>query len=73
MVAEPKILIFCVSLGCSLAKISMVAELTHDSYMRRDSCSLAKISMVAEPSRETATDNLCCSLAKISMVAERKL
>ena len=33
---------------CSLAKISMVAELKVGFFMQTRSCSLAKISMVAE-------------------------
>ena len=34
---------------CSLAKISMVAELNHRTIIEIIGCSLAKISMVAEP------------------------
>ena len=35
--------------SCSLAKISMVAELRIETRLRVYGCSLAKISMVAEP------------------------
>ena len=36
-------------MGCSLAKISMVAERKIDTELATICCSLAKISMVAEP------------------------
>ena len=39
-----RVIIHC----CSLAKISMVAELTHLMNKHHCGCSLAKISMVAE-------------------------
>ena len=48
MVAEHTKLEQKQSLGCSLAKISMVAERVHEVIFRKTSCSLAKISMVAE-------------------------
>ena len=35
-------------IGCSLAKISMVAEHDEETTIKFYSCSLAKISMVAE-------------------------
>ena len=70
MVAEQrdsiKSYIFC----CSLAKISMVAELKYKSNLTDNGCSLAKISMVAEPVGKSRLFMFCCSLAKISMVAE---
>ena len=56
---------------CSLAKISMVAELPPDDLMGIFRCSLAKISMVAEPVSLGKRIQRSCSLAKISMVAER--
>ena len=49
MVAERKTFIDVDGVGCSLAKISMVAELIPKEIINRISCSLAKISMVAEP------------------------
>ena len=49
MVAEQIYQMLTLSFCCSLAKISMVAEL-HDRDTNPDGgCSLAKISMVAEP------------------------
>ena len=57
--------------GCSLAKISMVAERSISSMLVRVSCSLAKISMVAELLVLIFRTTGCCSLAKISMVAEQ--
>ncbi len=48
MVAEHKRLDNILSLGCSLAKISMVAEPSRQIWSNVYSCSLAKISMVAE-------------------------
>ena len=56
---------------CSLAKISMVAELDYLNTCMHDSCSLAKISMVAEQTFLKTEQAYSCSLAKISMVAER--
>ena len=55
---------------CSLAKISMVAELFTFLIAFRFRCSLAKISMVAEQFSLQFKFANCCSLAKISMVAE---
>ena len=55
---------------CSLAKISMVAELVLQILNFILGCSLAKISMVAELWICTTNRLYCCSLAKISMVAE---
>ena len=57
-------------LGCSLAKISMVAEQTLGVRFNGGRCSLAKISMVAEQKQASNIQLLGCSLAKISMVAE---
>ena len=48
MVAELSLILSAHFLGCSLAKISMVAELSSEETYSDDSCSLAKISMVAE-------------------------
>ena len=56
--------------GCSLAKISMVAELIRNTMKKDICCSLAKISMVAERIKISNVQQRCCSLAKISMVAE---
>ena len=56
---------------CSLAKISMVAELYPTYKLNFVGCSLAKISMVAELQVGFAILLTCCSLAKISMVAEQ--
>ena len=70
MVAERIIVEDNNPLGCSLAKISMVAEQSSRGMKRRPSCSLAKISMVAEPSTSNMHEKASCSLAKISMVAE---
>ena len=70
MVAELKRSINNQLSGCSLAKISMVAEHHIITVARDGGCSLAKISMVAE--RQLSLKELAkrCSLAKISMVAE---
>ena len=70
MVAELERWFICLILGCSLAKISMVAERTVVNEEVGASCSLAKISMVAERVPFPADSTLSCSLAKISMVAE---
>ena len=70
MVAEQDDLSFLSSIRCSLAKISMVAELKGNFGHDRTSCSLAKISMVAERPSKITTREISCSLAKISMVAE---
>ena len=48
MVAEPPTYSKNLKVSCSLAKISMVAELFHTGLHGNVSCSLAKISMVAE-------------------------
>ena len=48
MVAERGSMTSIVRESCSLAKISMVAELKERVYHAQFSCSLAKISMVAE-------------------------
>ena len=48
MVAEPKNAIKKLLIGCSLAKISMVAERWKRNKITLIGCSLAKISMVAE-------------------------
>ena len=48
MVAEPNSNSIDNDYFCSLAKISMVAELTSIFQSLKDICSLAKISMVAE-------------------------
>ena len=56
--------------SCSLAKISMVAELSLLIFLSQQCCSLAKISMVAELGKAHEYEDKCCSLAKISMVAE---
>ena len=48
MVAERKMGYDRALAGCSLAKISMVAELVVEHSGTLSSCSLAKISMVAE-------------------------
>ena len=58
--------------GCSLAKISMVAELHLALTHYTACCSLAKISMVAEPTKNPEIIQQSCSLAKISMVAEQE-
>ena len=52
MVAEQILLSLHLYLSCSLAKISMVAELDGGKDYSKASCSLAKISMVAEQYRE---------------------
>ena len=70
MVAEPDDKQESVKASCSLAKISMVAELWVAFLVLIQSCSLAKISMVAEQSLLVWQTFYCCSLAKISMVAE---
>ena len=49
MVAEPLLKMSLSEISCSLAKISMVAELKSANKESKESCSLAKISMVAEP------------------------
>ena len=49
MVAEHTKLVINTPFGCSLAKISMVAEHNLNNRGYYASCSLAKISMVAEP------------------------
>ena len=59
------------SSGCSLAKISMVAERLADDRFNVSCCSLAKISMVAERPTRVRSELVSCSLAKISMVAEQ--
>ena len=71
MVAELVLYFILFTPCCSLAKISMVAELNKmcDTPIQR--CSLAKISMVAELVQVSFFTPICCSLAKISMVAER--
>ena len=56
--------------SCSLAKISMVAELEGTWENIKRCCSLAKISMVAELIITALLVFMSCSLAKISMVAE---
>ena len=56
--------------GCSLAKISMVAEPLDQWHCFLCRCSLAKISMVAELLQKAFRGGDSCSLAKISMVAE---
>ena len=71
MVAEQVLPFFSTISRCSLAKISMVAELTLFSDFFKYCCSLAKISMVAEQKRVFLQKKESCSLAKISMVAER--
>ena len=48
MVAEHKNMIVELKSSCSLAKISMVAELCYIVILMFFRCSLAKISMVAE-------------------------
>ena len=48
MVAEQFLMIHSCMISCSLAKISMVAELDYEVSIEKLSCSLAKISMVAE-------------------------
>ena len=73
MVAERILLHFQRQHSCSLAKISMVAELLGNLHNSLTCCSLAKISMVAEHPKLSVYSQLCCSLAKISMVAEQKL
>ena len=70
MVAERRIKGNRANSSCSLAKISMVAELYVVKLINGISCSLAKISMVAELSSLLRLYFSCCSLAKISMVAE---
>ena len=70
MVAEHKDYKKLIQHGCSLAKISMVAELIMPADSVKECCSLAKISMVAEPTRADVVAQNRCSLAKISMVAE---
>ena len=70
MVAEPVKALATFPSGCSLAKISMVAERVIFYFFKKFCCSLAKISMVAEHSARLCFRCKCCSLAKISMVAE---
>ena len=70
MVAEHKDGILNARKCCSLAKISMVAELCIHYACFKDRCSLAKISMIAELPPVLSTLIVRCSLAKISMVAE---
>ena len=70
MVAEQVGFAFGIGSGCSLAKISMVAEPKFALGIPTSGCSLAKISMVAELRYRICNRCLCCSLAKISMVAE---
>ena len=70
MVAEQQADEFQKTDGCSLAKISMVAELVCHLMMIHVCCSLAKISMVAELYCALYCIWIGCSLAKISMVAE---
>ena len=70
MVAELSSDAFTLSSGCSLAKISMVAEHILLCIFCQLGCSLAKISMVAEHNFGTNYGSIGCSLAKISMVAE---
>ena len=70
MVAERCTSLTFVVMSCSLAKISMVAELNLDDIGANVCCSLAKISMVAEHKGDLAIARGSCSLAKISMVAE---
>ena len=71
MVAEPPFNNKSTSDCCSLAKISMVAELSEMQYAHKWRCSLAKISMVAEHIPYIYDNGKGCSLAKISMVAEQ--
>ena len=70
MVAEPATPADNYNDRCSLAKISMVAELELKSLVLLLRCSLAKISMVAERPQSVRLMETRCSLAKISMVAE---
>ena len=70
MVAEQQIAPGTRGLGCSLAKISMVAEHDELKFVPKTRCSLAKISMVAEHTNASNREKPSCSLAKISMVAE---
>ena len=70
MVAEPIVSVDNQACGCSLAKISMVAEHSRCKTIVLQSCSLAKISMVAELWVRVCSSPSRCSLAKISMVAE---
>ena len=70
MVAEQHYPVRTIPLCCSLAKISMVAELLITPVICIKSCSLAKISMVAERMGSICNSIRSCSLAKISMVAE---
>ena len=73
MVAEPLAEKLADAIGCSLAKISMVAERFVPINNCGRCCSLAKISMVAEQTFSHFVEYLSCSLAKISMVAEQDL
>ena len=73
MVAELSHLWRSNNTGCSLAKISMVAERKAQCIKEWKRCSLAKISMVAELFFVKLKRGGCCSLAKISMVAEPPL
>ena len=73
MVAEHESANTPLRLRCSLAKISMVAELVEHAIITYVRCSLAKISMVAERMISYSFLLCCCSLAKISMVAELHL
>ena len=52
MVAEQHLQLQQSVIGCSLAKISMVAERVNGWIEEYQSCSLAKISMVAELNEE---------------------
>ena len=70
MVAEPLAEKLADAIGCSLAKISMVAERFVPINNCGRCCSLAKISMVAERIMVNEERMFGCSLAKISMVAE---
>ena len=70
MVAEHAPFLYTFHFCCSLAKISMVAELSVSSVESKLRCSLAKISMVAELYPDEWGCEVSCSLAKISMVAE---
>ena len=71
MVAERPTRVRSELVSCSLAKISMVAELEGTWENIKRCCSLAKISMVAELNIITVPITESCSLAKISMVAEQ--
>ena len=73
MVAEHLRIVDYLIKSCSLAKISMVAELDISGLAPLYCCSLAKISMVAELIMVIISLVIRCSLAKISMVAELRI